>query len=263
MNLIKAESITVSFGGDSVISSIDLTLQKGEWLGVLGPNGSGKSTLLRSLGRLITPKAGDLYLEGVSFKDILAATFAKKVAILPQQQTVNLPITVEDFVGLGRSPHQKWWQFSLDSQDKQLVHEALRKTKMINYKSRLISSLSGGERQRVFIAMALAQNTDILLLDEPTTYLDVNYQLEILELLKALNTEANISIITVLHNLDLASRYCDRIALMKAGHLITIGQTYKVVKSSFLEDVFAVEFSRIQTPLGFYLNPIRTIDKKV
>ncbi len=134
---------------------------------------------------------------------------------------------------------------------------------MINYKSRLISSLSGGERQRVFIAMALAQNTDILLLDEPTTYLDVNYQLEILELLKALNTEANISIITVLHNLDLASRYCDRIALMKAGHLITIGQTYKVVKSSFLEDVFAVEFARIQTPLGFYLNPIRTIDKKV
>ena len=145
-----------------MISSIDLTLQKGEWLGVLGPNGSGKSTLLRSLGRLITPKAGDLYLEGVSFKDILAATFAKKVAILPQQQTVNLQITVEDFVGLGRSPHQKWWQFSLDSQDKQLVHEALRKTKMINYKSRLISSLSGGERQRVFIAMALAQNTDIL-----------------------------------------------------------------------------------------------------
>ena len=115
MNLIKAESITVSFGGDSVISSIDLTLQKGEWLGVLGPNGSGKSTLLRSLGRLITPKAGDLYLEGVSFKDILAATFAKKVAILPQQQTVNLPITVEDFVGLGRSPHQKWWQLDRKS----------------------------------------------------------------------------------------------------------------------------------------------------
>ena len=257
MTTLSALNVDVQYAGSNAISSVNLTLNKGEWLGLLGPNGSGKSTLLRALAKLTNIHSGSLFINDNHYHDVDARSFAKRVAVLPQQQSADIPITVEAFVALGRTPHQPWWKFTLSNEDQKQIHQALEMTDMLPYKTRLLSNLSGGERQRVFIAMALAQNTDVLLLDEPTTFLDVNYQLEILDLLKHLNIYSHKTILTVLHDIDLAARYCDRIALLKHGKLIAIDNSNHIVESSFLESVFAVEFSRTTGQFGQFLNPVR------
>lgn len=169
---------------------MNLTVQPGEWLGLVGANGSGKSTLLRLLSRLLPPQTGAVLLAGRDLHTLSPTAIARQLALLPQQQTLPDGLTVEQLVSLGRSPHQPWWQWEMDSAGRQQVHQALAWTALTEFRDRPVADLSGGERQRAFLALALAQNPQVLLLDEPTTFLDIHYQLQILDLLKGYQSAA-------------------------------------------------------------------------
>ncbi|NEQ22170.1 MAG: ABC transporter ATP-binding protein [Microcoleus sp. SIO2G3] len=207
MNLLNIQNLTGGYGTIATIESIQLSVVAGEWLSILGPNGSGKSTLLKLIARLLSPQSGAVLLEGKEIHTQPARVVAQKLAVLPQQQVIPSGLTVRQLVSLGRSPHQPWWQWELDAQSSAKVEAALVQTQMQGYCDRPVEQLSGGERQRAFLALALAQDTRVLLLDEPTTYLDIRYQLELLELLKQLNQQQRLTLITVLHDVNLAARY--------------------------------------------------------
>jgi iron complex transport system ATP-binding protein len=222
----------------------------------VGANGSGKSTLLKLLSRILQPQKGTVILDGKAIHTQPAQVVAQKLAILPQQQTIPAGLTVRQLVSLGRSPHQPWWQWELDGEDRQKVDQAIVETGIEQFSDRLVENLSGGERQRAFLALALAQAPQVLLLDEPTTYLDIHYQLQLLELLKHLNQQQKLSIVTVLHEVNLAARYSDRIAMLKQGRLWDIGTPANVLTPENLAQVFGVEVIILQTPVGLQICPI-------
>lgn len=250
-------SYNLSGGYDShiIVHNLDLDLQQGEWLSLVGANGSGKSTFLKLLARILTPVTGKVLLDGKEIHCLPPQTVAKRIAILPQQQTIPSGLTVRQLVSLGRTPHQSWYQWDLTKCDRIAVSEALAQTELESYGDRPVSQLSGGERQRAFLALALAQNPQVLLLDEPTTYLDIHYQLQLLELLKKLHNEG-LTIITVLHEINLAARYSDRLAFMRQGRLFTVGKTEEVLTEANIAEVFKVEVMIINTPVGKQICPL-------
>lgn len=254
--ILEAQNLVAGYGTTPIIHGINLTLQPGEWLSLVGANGSGKSTLLKLLSRILSPQKGTVILDGKAIHNQPAQVVAQKLAILPQQQTVPTGLTVRQLVSLGRSPHQPWWQWELDAQDRTKVEEAIVETGIEALSDRPVEHLSGGERQRAFLALALAQAPQVLLLDEPTTYLDIHYQLQLLELLKRLNQKRGLSIITVLHEVNLAARYSDRIAMLKQGNLWDIGTPAAVLTPENLAQVFGVEVIVLQTPVGVQICPI-------
>ncbi|MGF1570207.1 MAG: ABC transporter ATP-binding protein [Nodosilinea sp.] len=239
-----------------IVNAINLAVEPGEWLCLVGANGSGKSTLLRLLSRILKPQGGAVILGGRDIHSLSPTAVARKLALLPQQQTLPEGLTVQQLVSLGRSPHQPWWQWDLDAEGQHQVEQALRWTEIDHYRNRLVTQLSGGERQRAFLALALAQDPQVLLLDEPTTFLDIHYQLQLLELLKRLNRQRSLSIITVLHDINLAARYCDRMALLRQGHLWAIGSPPEVLIPEHLRAVFQVEVEVITTPFGQQVFPL-------
>jgi iron complex transport system ATP-binding protein len=257
---IETQNLCGGYNTKPVVREIDLTLQTGEWLSLVGANGSGKSTFLKLLCRILKPTAGAIVLDGKTIDRLAANVVAQKMAILPQQQTIPEGLTVMQLVGLGRTPHQPWWQWELDTEDRQKVEAAIAQTQLEAFRDRPVTQLSGGERQRAFLALALAQNPKVLLLDEPTTYLDINYQLQLLELLKQLNQEQNITIITVLHDINLAARYSDRLALLKQGSLYTVGKPSEVLIPKTIASVFHVEVIVINTPVGLQICPIASVN---
>lgn len=254
--IIEAQNLVGGYSTTPIIHGINLALQAGEWLSLVGANGSGKSTLLKLLSRILSPQKGTVLLDGKAIHNQPAQVVAQKLAILPQQQAVPTGLTVRQLVSLGRSPHQAWWQWELDSQDRTKVEEAIVETGIESLSDRPVEHLSGGERQRAFLALALAQAPQVLLLDEPTTYLDIHYQLQLLELLKQLNQKRGLSIITVLHEVNLAARYSDRIAMLKQGNLWDIGTPAAVLTPENLAQVFGVEVIVLQTPVGVQICPI-------
>ncbi|MEM6426369.1 MAG: ABC transporter ATP-binding protein, partial [Cyanobacteria bacterium P01_D01_bin.128] len=195
-------------------------------------------------------------LSGRDINALPPTDVARRLALLPQQQVLPPGLTVYQLVSLGRSPHQPWWQWELDAAGRQQVETALDWAELQTYRDRPISDLSGGERQRAFLALALAQNPRVLLLDEPTTFLDIHYQLQILELLKRLNQQQNLSIITVLHDINLAARYSDRLAMMRQGQLWAIGPTLEVLTPDNLRHVFDVEVALVETSVGLQICPL-------
>lgn len=253
---LEAQNLVGGYTTTPIIHEIDLALQQGEWLSLVGANGSGKSTLLKLLSRILQPQKGTVILDGKAIHTQPAQVVAQKLAILPQQQTIPAGLTVRQLVSLGRSPHQPWWQWELDGEDRQKVDEAIVETGIEQFSDRLVENLSGGERQRAFLALALAQAPQVLLLDEPTTYLDIHYQLQLLELLKHLNQQQKLSIVTVLHEVNLAARYSDRIAMLKQGSLWDIGTPAEVLTPENLAQVFGVEVIILQTPVGLQICPI-------
>lgn len=253
---LEAQNLVGGYSTTPIIHGINLALQQGEWLSLVGANGSGKSTLLKLLSRILSPHKGTVLLDGKAIYNQPAQVVAQKLAILPQQQTVPTGLTVRQLVSLGRSPHQPWWQWELDTQDRTKVEEAIVETGIESLSDRPVEHLSGGERQRAFLALALAQAPQVLLLDEPTTYLDIHYQLQLLELLKRLNQKRGLSIITVLHEVNLAARYSDRIAMLKQGYLWDIGTPAAVLTPENLAQVFGVEVIVLQTPVGVQICPI-------
>jgi iron complex transport system ATP-binding protein len=253
---LEAQNLVGGYTTTPIIHGIDLALQQGEWLSLVGANGSGKSTLLKLLSRILQPQKGTVILDGKAIHSQPAQVVAQKLAILPQQQTIPAGLTVRQLVSLGRTPHQPWWQWELDREDRQKVDQAIVETGIEQFSDRLVENLSGGERQRAFLALALAQAPQVLLLDEPTTYLDIHYQLQLLELLKQLNQQQELSIVTVLHEVNLAARYSDRIAMLKQGSLWDIGTPAEVLTPENLAQVFGVEVIILQTPVGLQICPI-------
>ncbi|MFB2978590.1 ABC transporter ATP-binding protein [Microseira sp. BLCC-F43] len=253
--LLEIEKLTGGYGDIAIAQNITLSIQRGEWLSLIGANGSGKSTLLKLISRILAPQQGVVLLDGKAIHSQPAAIVARKLAILPQQQTIPEGLTVKQLVSLGRSPHQPWWQWELSREDAQKVEIAMHQTGIEKFSDRLVEQLSGGERQRAFLALALAQNPQVLLLDEPTTYLDICYQLQLLELLKQLNQQ-NLTIITVLHEINLAARYSDRIALLHEGKLTCVGTPKQVLTADNLAQTFGVDVTIIETPVGLQICPL-------
>ncbi|MEH2108579.1 ABC transporter ATP-binding protein [Nostoc sp.] len=247
---LELQNLTGGYTAVPIVQDINLTLQRGEWLSLVGANGSGKSTVLKLLSRILWPQYGTVLLDGKAIHSQPPNLVAQKVALLPQQQTVPVGLTVRQLVSLGRTPHQPWWQWELNAQDWGKVEAAIKKTQLEKLSDRLVEQLSGGERQRAFLALALAQEPKILLLDEPTTFLDINYQLQLLELLKELNQHQELTIVTVLHELNLAARYSSRIALLKQGHIWGVGTPEEVLTPNAIAQVFRVESVIIHTPVG-------------
>ncbi len=254
--VLECRHLSGGYGERPIVEAVNLALESGEWLSLVGANGSGKSTLLRLLSRILKPQQGTVLLSGRDIHTLSPTAMAQRLALLPQQQVLPAGLTVYQLVSLGRSPHQPWWQWELDAAGRQQVQRALDWTEIAHYRDRPVSDLSGGERQRTFLALALAQEPQVLLLDEPTTFLDIHHQLQLLELLKRLNRQHQLSIITVLHDINLAVRYSDRLALMRQGKLWAIGPTAEVLTPDTLREVFEVEATLIETPVGMQICPL-------
>ncbi len=260
--IILATDLVAGYGDKAVIQQLSLTIQQGEWLSLIGANGCGKSTLLKLLSKSIKSSSGAILLDGKAIHQQPNRAIAQILASLPQQPTIPAGLTVEQLVSLGRSPHQEWWQWDLNAVDKALIAEAIELTQLQNHHSQLVETLSGGERQRAFLALALAQQPQIIFLDEPTTYLDIRYQLELLDLLDQLNHRQNLTIVTVLHEINLALRYSHQIALMKAGKIMAIGEPLIAVTPSSLRSTFDIEAVIIDTPVGAQVCALHSVKKK-
>lgn len=254
--ILDVQGLSGGYDNRLLIDQIYLALEQGTWLSLVGPNGSGKSTLLKLLTRILKPFSGCAYLNGKMIHDAPAKAIAQTIAFLPQQQTVPQELTVHQLVGMGRSPHQDWWQWNLSRQDLEIVDRVIAQVQLESFRDRPVEGLSGGERQRAFLALALAQEPKILLLDEPTTYLDVHYQLELLELLKQLNQKQNLTLITVLHELNLAIRYSDRIAVLNCGRIHSVGDPAEIMNPEMLADVFKIRAEVVQTSVGLQICPL-------
>jgi len=257
---LESRNLSGGYGQQLIVQGVNLAVEPGEWLCLVGANGSGKSTLLRLLSRVLKPQGGQVILSGQDIHQLSPTAVAQRLALLPQQQTLPEGLTVHQLVSLGRSPHQPWWQWDLDAAGQHQVAQALAWTEIDHYRDRPVTELSGGERQRAFLALALAQDPQVLLLDEPTTFLDIHYQLQLLELLKRLNRERSLSIITVLHDINLAARYCDRMAMLHQGCLWAIGPPPQVLTPDNLRQVFQVEVEIFATPFGQQVFPVAASD---
>jgi iron complex transport system ATP-binding protein len=246
---LSAEDATLGYGDRIVTSGLTLQVPPGRVTGIVGANGCGKSTLLRALARLITPSAGQVVLDGRSLHQTLSKEVARVLGLLPQGPIAPEGIVVSDLVGRGRHPHQRLLA-GWSARDYEAVAAALDATGIGDLADRAVDELSGGQRQRVWIAMALAQETDILLLDEPTTFLDVAHQVEVLDLLTDLNRERGTTIVMVLHDLNLASRYCDSLIAVKAGRVHAVGSPDEVVTEQLMLEVFGLDSCVIVDPVS-------------
>lgn len=246
---LRAEKLSLGYDGRTVVDGLDLGIPAGRVTVIVGPNGCGKSTLLRGLGRLLKPSAGRVVLDGVDIHSLRTRDVATQLGLLPQQPVAPDGITVAELVGRGRHPHQRWFAPWTGSDD-EIVAAALRSTSTLKVRDRQVDTLSGGQRQRVWIAMALAQQTDILLLDEPTTFLDVTHQIEVLDLLADLNREHGTTVVMVLHDLNLAARYADHVVLLRDGQLVRCGSPAEVITADAVRDAFGLEALVVDDPVS-------------
>jgi iron complex transport system ATP-binding protein len=245
---LRAVGLSLGYDGTRIIDALDLDVAVGDITVIVGANASGKSTLLRGLARLLRPQAGAVLLDGRDISRLPGKQVATVVGLLPQQPLAPEGITVSDLVSRGRYPHQGWFR-QWTSTDDAIVAEALIATNTVELSARRLDDLSGGQRQRVWIAMALAQDTDILLLDEPTTFLDVTHQIEVLDLLLELNRSRGTTIVMVLHDLNLAARYADRLLVMKGGQVIAKGAPARTLTAGVVRDAFGLDARVIQDPV--------------
>ena len=256
---IELQHLYGGYGVSSIVNDITFRIVENEWLTIVGANGSGKSTLLKLINRILAPQKGSVFLDGTAYQNLSQKDLAKTISFLAQQQIIPPNISVQELVTLGRVPYQSWWQWTASKSDQEHIDWAIAKTGLTQYRDRSVQQLSGGERQRAFIALALAQKTQILLLDEPTSYLDIHYQLDLLDLLKSLQQETKLTIVTVLHDLNLAERYSNRVALMQSGKLLEIGTTRDVLNPNNIRQAFKIEADVISTANGRVIIPIRSI----
>ncbi|WP_186629758.1 ABC transporter ATP-binding protein [Rhodococcus sp. BP22] len=246
---LVAEDLTLGYGDRIVVENLGLEVRTGVITTVIGPNGCGKSTLLRALGRLLKPKSGRVVLDGKAISSMRTKDVARVLGMLPQAPVAPEGLTVADLVSRGRHPHQSWIR-QWSSDDESEVADALELTGVGDLADRPVDELSGGQRQRAWISMALAQGTDILLLDEPTTYLDLAHSLEVLDLIDRLHEDLGRTVIMVLHDLNLAVRYSDQIIVMSQGKIVEAGRPQDVISEKLLLDVFGLEARVIEDPVS-------------
>ena len=242
---LVAQHVRLAYDDRVIVDDLSVEIPTGRVTVIVGANACGKSTLLRSLARLLTPRSGTVLLDGEAIRSTPTREVAQKLGILPQQPISPDGIVVSDLVARGRHPHQRWFR-QWSNEDQEAVDRALADTRTAELADRSVDELSGGQRQRVWIAMALAQGTDILLLDEPTTFLDLAHQVEVLDLLSELNTQRGRTIVCVLHDLNLACRYADHLVAMRSGAIVAEGTPSDVITEETVREVFGLE-SRIVT----------------
>lgn len=246
---LRAEHLRLGYGDRTVVDALDLEIVTGTVTAVIGPNGCGKSTVLRALGRLLRPSGGQVVLDGKRIDSIPTREVAKVLGLLPQAPTAPEGLTVGDLVARGRHPHQAWYrQWSRD--DEEAVARACAWTGIADLVERPVDELSGGQRQRAWISMALAQGTDLLLLDEPTTFLDLAHQVDVLELVRRLHADAGRTVVMVLHDLNLAARYADRLVAMRDGRIVAAGAPAEVITEELLAEVFGLAARVIEDPVA-------------
>lgn len=245
---LSAGELSLGYGGAPIVENLSVDLPAGKVTIIVGANACGKSTLLRGLARLLKPTSGVVHLDGEDIHKVPTREIARKLGILPQTPTAPEGITVADLVGRGRSPHQGWFR-QWTAADDDAVAAALNVTGTQRLAGRSIDELSGGQRQRVWIAMALAQETDVLLLDEPTTYLDLAHQVEVLDVVSELNARRGITVVIVLHDLNLAARYADNLIAMKAGAVVAQGAPSEVLTAGLVRDVFGLDSVVVADPV--------------
>lgn len=236
---LRTENLTVSYGAQTVLDGLSLALPAGKITALLGPNGCGKSTLLNCFSRLLTPDSGEILLDEKPIAGFSARQLARRLALLPQHHLSPEGITVRELVSYGRSPWLSLWG-RLSAEDNERVNVAMSQTRTRNLADRRLTQLSGGQRQRAFLAMVLAQDTPLILLDEPTTYLDINHQVELMRLMVELKRQGK-TVVTVLHDLNQASRYCDHLVVLASGRVMAQGAPEAVMKPELLKTVFSVE----------------------
>ncbi|MBS9371930.1 ABC transporter ATP-binding protein [Rhodococcus sp. B50] len=246
---LVAEHISLGYGDRLIVDDLDLSIPTGVVTTVIGPNGCGKSTLLRALSRLLKTRTGTVLLDGHDITTLRTREVARVLGMLPQAPVAPEGLTVADLVSRGRHPHQSWFrQWSSDDEDEVAI--ALERTGIADLADRPIDELSGGQRQRAWISMALAQGTDILLLDEPTTYLDLAHSVEVLDLVDRLHSELGRTVVMVLHDLNLAVRYSDHLVVMKDGRVVASGVPAEVISVELLREVFDLDASVIDDPVS-------------
>ncbi|MFD3652401.1 ABC transporter ATP-binding protein [Streptomyces sp. NPDC058620] len=250
---LTVRELTLAYEDRTVVHELDLAVPDGQVTVIVGPNACGKSTTLRALGRLLKPRGGAVLLDGTELSKIPTKRIAQSIGLLPQTPVAPEAITVSDLVARGRQPHQHWWQQWSD-EDERAVTEAMARTDVSGLADRSVDELSGGQRQRVWIAMALAQETDLLLLDEPTTYLDISHQVEVLNLVRRLAAPAadgtrGRTVVTVLHDLNQAARYADHLIAMKEGRIVAEGHPSDVVTADLVREVFGLEAVIVPDPV--------------
>ncbi|KOV80869.1 ABC transporter ATP-binding protein [Nocardia sp. NRRL S-836] len=245
---LGAEGVTVGYADRVVLDNLDVAIPTGVITTVIGPNGCGKSTLLRTLSRLLKPRQGTVLLDGHDIARLKTKDVAKRMGLLPQTPIAPEGLTVADLVARGRHPHQSWVR-QWSSDDAQIVAKALEMTGVADLAHRPVDSLSGGQRQRVWISMTLAQGTDLLLLDEPTTYLDLAHAIDVIDLVDDLH-EGGCTVVMVLHDLNLAVRYSDNLIVMRSGKIVAQGHPSEVITSELLLDTFGLQAKVIDDPVS-------------
>ena len=246
---ISVANLRVGYTPDRpVISDLSLNIPGGQVTTIIGPNGCGKSTLLRAIGRLIPSQGGDVHLGDTDIGSMKRKDIAKTIGVLPQSPISPPGLIVSDLVSRGRHPHQSWIR-QWSSSDEEEVNAALEMTDVAELADRSVDSLSGGQRQRVWISMVLAQHTDVLFLDEPTTYLDLAHSIEVLDLVNRLRRDLDRTVVMVLHDLNLAIRYTDNLVVMRDGDLIATGKPEEIITSELLKDVFELDATVIEDPV--------------
>jgi len=239
---LAVENVTAGYGRKSVLEDLSAHVAAGSMVGLIGPNGAGKSTLLKVIGRLLKPEAGTVRLGGEDLRRMPTRRLARRLAFLPQQPLAPPGISVRELVGYGRYPHVGRFR-TFGPEDRRQIDRALDRCALQPMADRALETLSGGERQRAWVAMALAQQPQAMLLDEPLSFLDVNHQLEVLDLLGELNREHGLSVLLAMHDLNLAVRCCDRLIVMEAGRIAAAEPVGRILESEVIERVFRVRMS--------------------
>ena len=252
---IENASFSYGLGEKNLLDKINLNIEKGKFIGILGPNGCGKSTLLKVILKYLNPKEGIIKIENKELKEYTQSELAEILSFVPQKSSLTMPLTVEDVVYMGRVPYMKNKWTGFDREDREKVEKIMQMLKIDKFKNRVIFSLSGGEFQRVLLARALAQNTNIMLLDEPTSALDMNYALEIMKLTSYFVQNESLTAVMVLHDLNLASMYCDSIILLKNGKIAYEGTPKELFRPEILEEIYGFNCEVIENNGFSYVIP--------
>ncbi|MCV4287399.1 Fe(3+) dicitrate ABC transporter ATP-binding protein FecE [Pseudomonas capsici] len=248
MSILQAQQLDIGYGDTRIVQALSFSPPPGKVTALIGPNGCGKSTLLKAFARILTPQSGTLSLDGQDYAQLSPRELARKIAFLPQVLPIPEGVSVRQLVAYGRSPHNSLWG-RLSGADRSSVDQALQRMELEALAERPLSDLSGGQRQRAWLAMVLAQDAAIVLLDEPTTYLDISHQVELLDLMRQLSAEGK-TVITVLHDINQACRYADHLAVMQAGRLVASGTPEEVLDAELVGRVFDVQVQIMREPVA-------------
>ena len=248
MPILQIKKVGFRYVEERVLKNISFEIKNGEFLGIIGPNGSGKTTLLKIIDRILIPQEGSIWLSGINIDEMKRDALARLIAVVPQDFPITFPFSVEEIVLMGRAPHLGRLRFE-GKKDYEIAHGAMEMTDTLSFANRSINELSGGERQRILIARALAQQPQIILLDESTAFLDIKHQIDFFDLIKNLNKKEGLTVISVTHDINLASLYCDRVILLNAGNIHCMGTPDEVITEFNIKEVYETDVLVDENPL--------------